>query len=138
MKHVVSIADVLLNVFGREKSFPIIVGEFEHEFFFQHVNNLHVIQRIQAEIFEKMRLQRQLLRVDFVEKLEKGRIYIQTAVPLKTWHYNISNYKPKIPYPQHEQDSVCDERLGVMRLLVGEMRGESLGRYILGHRRQIE
>ena len=66
MKDVISIADVLLNVFWREESLPIVIGEREHEFLFEH--DFHVIQRIQAEIAHEVGLQGELLGIDFVEK----------------------------------------------------------------------
>ena len=71
MKDVISIADVLLNVFWREESLPVVIGKLEHEFLLEHVNDFHVVQGIQTQIVHEVRIQSQLLGIDLVEKLER-------------------------------------------------------------------
>ena len=69
MKDVESIADVLFDGVDGVEVLPVLVGEFEHKFLLQHVDDFHVIERIQAEIVDEVGIGGQLIRVDLVEEL---------------------------------------------------------------------
>ncbi|TMS38920.1 hypothetical protein L596_005542 [Steinernema carpocapsae] len=60
------VADVLENVARSRHAVSVTVGDLETEFVFERHDNFNVVESVESEVVDEVRLHRQLLGIDLV------------------------------------------------------------------------